>query len=365
MTARTALWKQLVFCCVLLALAGFAWKERAAIARALGIGESSIAIERKKRDRRAPVIVATTAEAKDDLSLDVVGTGRAKRSVVLRSEVAGLIATAPILERAVFKKGEELLTLDSRKEGLAISLARTRLADAERSRKRISSLRSRGAVAAMRVDETETAARLAKIELDQAREQYGDRRIVAPFDGVVGLTDVEIGAWIDSNDEIAIFDDRSEIFVEFDLPEALMPRVSVGMIVAATTPSAPGRAFEGNVQAIDSRVDAGTRSIKVRVAIPNQDDVLRPGASFSVRLDLAGKSYVKAPELALQFSRSSLFVWRVRDGKVERAAVRLVRRLDGAALIEGDVQPGDQVVVEGAQRLTPGKSVRLMQRADG
>lgn len=358
---RASFWRQLAVCCALILIAGFAWSQRTAISQALGISDGAVAIEKRKRDRSTPVIVAEAESAQDDLSLEVVGTGRAKRSVMLRAEVAGRVADAPILEQTSFKKDDVLLSLDSRMEEVEVSLARTRLADAERNRQRFDRLRSRGAMAAARVDDARTAARLSKLELDQAREQLDDRRVLAPFDGVVGLTDIEAGAWIDSGDSIATFDDRSEIIVQFDLPEALVPRVSIGDAVTATTPSAGDRRFSGVVRSIDSRIDAASRSIGVRVAILNADDALRPGASFTVRLELPGGTYTKVPELALQFSRASSFVWRVRDGKAVLAEVRLVRRLDGAALVDGDIAPGDVVVIEGAQRLAPGRTVRVMR----
>ena len=359
---RTPLWVQIVVCLALIAIAAVVWTERDAIGQALGLNAAEN--ERVRRNRNAPVIVATTTSARDDLALEVVGTGRALRSVTLRAETAGLVAEAPILERTAFKQGEPLLSLESRKEALAVSTARTRLADAERTRKRFTRLRRSGSVAGARVDDAATAVRLAKLELDQARAAFADRQVNAPFDGVVGLTDVEIGSWIDSGDAIATFDDRREIIVEFDLPEALLSRIQPGMAVTATTPAVPNQRLAGTVKTLDSRIDAASRSVKVRVAFPNTDDTLRPGASFRVRLELPGGTYVKAPELALQFASRSLYVWRVREGKVERAEVRLVRRLDGAALIEGDVAAGDIVVVEGTQRLSPGKAVRVMKAPD-
>lgn len=373
MTGRLSIWKQLILCLALALVAGLGWWQRAPILESLEFAGISWASERRdgksatggrpagRPERQVPVIVARAESARDDLSVEVVGTGKARRSIMLRTEAAGLVTAVPLASGATFKKGDTLLALEARKEKLAVALAETRLADAERSLKRFQRLQAGGNLAAARLDEAETAARLARLELDRAREQLADRRIVAPFAGVAGLTDVEVGAWIDSDVAVAPFDDRSAILVEFDLPEVLIARVRTGMAVAAMTPAAPGRVLDGEIVAIDSRVDAASRSIKVRVAIPNADDRLRPGASFAVQLDLPGGTHVRVPELALQFSRASLFVWRIRDGRAERAGVRLIRRLDGAALIEGDVAAGDVVVVEGTQRLVPGRAVQVKQ----
>ena len=133
-----------------------------------------------------------------------------------------------------------------------------------------------------------------------------------------------------------------------------------GQAVTATSPSAPGASLEGSVSTIDSRISAASRTVKVQVRIPNPDDRLRPGASFTVRLDLSGDTYARVPELAVQFSRGSLNVWRVTDGKAERVEVTLVRRQDGAVLVDGPLAEGDMVVIEGTQRLNPGKAVNVV-----
>jgi len=348
---------------LLVAVVGVGWRERAALSQAFGFSAGGAEAAGSAQDRRAPVITAAVETAQDDISVDVVGTGRAKRSVMLRAETAGKVARAPLDEGRVFAQGEMLLELDAEQERLAVALAEARLEEAERTRRRFSRLKSQGNVAIATLEEAETLARIARLELDRAQADLADRLVRAPFDGMPGLTDVEVGAWIDSDVAIASFDDRSEIVVEFDLPEALIARVRPEMPVTATTPAAPGRRFDGVVAAIDSRVDAQSRTIKVRVAIPNAEDLLRPGASFAVRLDLPGGRYARVPELALQFARSALHVWRVREGRAERVEVALIRRLDGAALVDGALAAGDVVVVEGTQRLVDGKPVRVLEGA--
>jgi Membrane-fusion protein len=111
------------------------------------------------------------------------------------------------------------------------------------------------------------------------------------------------------------------------------------------------------VVALDSRLDVNSRTARVRVALPNPDDALRPGASFAVRLELPGDVHPVVPELAVQFSRGDVYVWRVVDGAAEKVEARLVGRRDGDVLLDGPLQPGDRVVVEGAQRLSPGRAV--------
>ncbi|MCZ0814225.1 MAG: efflux RND transporter periplasmic adaptor subunit [Pseudomonadota bacterium] len=116
--------------------------------------------------------------------------------------------------------------------------------------------------------------------MEQVRLGLDDRTLRAPFDGVSGLASVEEGDRIGADDPIARYDDRSRILVEFDLPEALLSRVRTSLAISAQTPAVNGRRFGGEIVAIDSRVEAATRTARMRAAIDNNGDLLRPGASL-------------------------------------------------------------------------------------
>jgi multidrug efflux pump subunit AcrA (membrane-fusion protein) len=110
---------------------------------------------------------------------------------------------------------------------------------------------------------------------------------------------------------------------------------------------------------IDSRIDPTSRTVIVRANIPNKEDLLRPGLSFVVDFTILGKMYPTVHQLALQWRKGMSYVWRVRDERVEKVMVRSVKRLHSTILIEGDISKGDLVVVEGVQRLRPGRPVHF------
>ncbi len=359
MAEPVAIWKQLAVLALLAGGAVWAWQSGQAERLALSVGAVRDGAAAARAPAPVPVIVAPVGTARDDVRLEVVGTGRARRSVTLRSEAEGKIVEMALAANARFSEGEVLLRLDDMAARLALSLAETRRDEAGRVRERLRRLAGSGTASATRLDEVETAAEVARLEVLQAEEALEDRVLRAPFDGVSGLPAVEPGAWIDSDVAIATFDDRSEILVEFDLPEAALARIRPGLRVSARTAAFDDRRLDGRVTAIDSRIDAASRSARIRVAIPNADDRLRPGASFVIELDLPGPEVPSVPELALQFGQEGLHVWAVRDGRAERVAVRLVRRRAGQVLVEGALGPADRVVVEGTQRLRAGRAVAV------
>jgi RND family efflux transporter MFP subunit len=362
---RVSTWKQLATAICLVAAAGLLWQNREGVQSLIGLEPGGAEPRATERERGVPVIAAPVRMTDDDLVLEAVGTGRAQRSVTIRAETEGTVVDMPLEAGERYRAGDVLLRLDDTDQRLAVELAETRLAEAVRVRDRYRQLQDTGAAAQARLDEVQTEAEIARIELEAAREELRERAVLAPFDGVGGLSQIDVGDWVDSDVVIASYDDRSVLLVQFELPEALLARVRPGMTVTASTPAVPGHRFEGSVSAIDSRIAEASRTALVRVAIPNPEDRLRPGASFTVRLDLPGDRYPAVPELALQFSEGVLHVWRIEGETVEPVEVRLVRRRAGEVIVEGPLDEGDLVVVEGTQRLVPGQEVTIVKTLDG
>lgn len=361
---KMAFWKQALLSLLLILAAATAWQYRAGLAALWASGTAQPSINPVRQTTvQGPLVIVDDAEmVADDLTYSAIGTGFAQRAITLRAPDSGEVTALEIAPSRRFSAGDVLMRLDDTDERLAVDLAEARLERATSERDRFRSLQDRGAAAITRLEEAETAYKVARIELDRARANLADRTLRAPFDGVSGLATVELGDRVATDDMISSFDDRSRILVEFDLPEALLGRVETGLDVVAETPAVERRSFDGEIAAIDSRIDAATRTARIRAAIENSGDLLRPGASFSLRLDLPGERFPAVPELALQYSRGSLYVWRVTDGTAEQVEVSLVRRRGGKVILDGPLAEGDAVVVEGTQRLNPGDAVQVLNQ---
>ena len=307
-----------------------------------------------------PVIVASSTQANDDIGLAVLGNGSARQSVVIFPAVSGEVAEVAFRSGQAVRAQQVLLRLVYRAERLAADLAAARVDAAKALAARYEGTRGTGAVPESVVDEAKAALRAAEIELAQAREAVADRVVRAPFAGVVGLATVERGDRVTAETALTTLDDRRVLFIDFEVPEAHLSRVKIGQAVTAANPAYAGRLFNGAVAEIDNRIDPVSRNVRMRASVPNTDDVLRSGMSFQVQLDLSGQARVSVPELALQWDREGSFVWVVRDSKSVRVPARPVRRADGRVLLDGDLKPGESVVVEGVQRLRAGLAVRVV-----
>lgn len=290
---------------------------------------------------------------------EAVGTSRARLSTDVYPASSGEV-TAVLFEPGQFvAEGEALAELDARREKLAVEMAELRLHDAERLYDRYQRSADSGAVDANTLDAARTAFQIARVELEQARVALADRTIRAPFDGFVGATDVDIGDRVTPTMLVTTIDDRSELFVRFDVPEAYIGEVAVGEFVELESLNRGSITATGEVVDIGSRIDPQTRTFSARARVPNEDDIFRPGMSFRVGLAVEGQEYAVVSETAVQWGIDGAYLWLVVDGAAVRQSVQVVQRRNGEVLVDADFSTGDIVIVEGTQTIRPGSAVEF------
>jgi RND family efflux transporter MFP subunit len=236
-------------------------------------------------------------------------------------------------------------------------LARIDVDEAERQTRRLETLK-KGVVARATLDTARSVLESARVRLAQARATLKDRTVIAPFTGVVGLSDVNMGDRVTPDSLIATLDDRSALLVEFAVSEDVAARLRAGLPVKLSAWTLPDRVFEGVIEAMGSRIDATTRTLTLRASLPNPEDALRPGTSFVATIDIVGKQLPTIKEVAVLWSRDGAYVWRVAKGKAEKVFVKVVRREKGRVLVDGPLDEGDGIVVEGVQGLRPGQKIK-------
>ena len=273
----------------------------------------------------------------------------------MHPSVAGEVVEVAFVAGQRVKKGDVLVRLDAKHQRLAVKLADVALREAARQLKRLERLAPSGAATMARLQTAQTEHASARLRLDQARASLSDRTIYAPFDGVIGLTDIERGPCLRST-LIATLDDRSSILVDFKLPEEFAVRLAVGDPIAM---AAFGSQYDvqGKVHSLDSRIDPVTRTLRVKALIANLDDRIRL-ARRSTYGFLSKDDYATIPEVAVLWSRDGAYLWRVTNKKAEKVFVAIVRRDKGRILVDGPLKAGETIVVEGVQSLRPAQPVR-------
>lgn len=375
------IWKQLIVCVALLAIGIAAWVffvpgSRETLA-SMGIGTAPAATQAPSSDGQdrggrggaagggttgGGVITAPIATATINDRLQAIGTGRAVESVTVTPFVSGRLTQILVRSGSTVEAGETIARLDAEAETIAVDRARFQLEDAQARLDRVNQLRSSNTASQVQVTEAQLEVENARLALRDAELSLARRDIEAPISGVVGILPVSAGNYVTNQTEVAAIDDRSSILVDFWVPERFSGMIAVGDVLEAALVSRPAEVFRGQVSAIDNRIDAQSRTLRVEARIDNPSDRLRAGMSFQVAMRFPGDTYPSVDPLAVQWGTDGAFIWTIEGGVARRTPVRIVQRNSDSILIAAEVEPGIQVVTEGIHLVRDGGDVRIAQR---
>lgn len=297
-----------------------------------------------------PVTVWTVQTRSFRDRVAALGTLRAWESVMITASVTETIDSLHFADGQRVSRGDLLARLQQDEESAALREQQEVLAEQEREVARLKDLASRNQVAQTEVDQRRTLAAIARSKIAQMNARIADRTITAPFDGVLGLRQVSAGALINPGQGIVTLDDLSKMRLDFTVPSRSLAFVRIGQAVTATT-AAYSDTFEGQVSAIDSRVDPDNRSLTARARFDNADGRLRPGLLMSLVLEGPERQALVIPEQALVSRASDHFVWRLQGDVASRVSVQLGSRVPGWVEVTAGLEAGQQIVHQGVARL--------------
>ncbi len=336
---------------------------------AVGLGAALVACSPpEKAEARAggPVSVTVHEVAPRDFADEVVASGtlRAEESTDISANVTERIEELRFEDGQQVKAGDLLAVLAAEEEKGILESAEATLEEEQRELKRLEPLVGRG-VSEADVASRRTRLAVAQARIAQVRAQLADRRIIAPFDGRVGLRRISPGALVEPGDVITTLDQTGTMKLDFTVPETFIDTLRPGLAIEARSGAFPGRDFQGEVSEIDSRVDPVTRAVAVRALIPNPDDELRPGMLMTVTLNRNPRRSVAVPERAIVPVGEVKAVYRIEDGIARRVTLETGRRNPGWVEVRKGLKDGDQVVTDGVLSLRDGAEVKVEGRYEG
>lgn len=309
-----------------------------------------------------PVVVAPVRSATVTERVETVGSARAREAVTVTTRMSGIVAAIHFEEGQAVKAGTVLIELDRSQLMAELDQARANADDARQQLARARALRPTQAVAEARIDQLEAAARSAEARVRQVQARIEEMKIVAPFDGRVGIRQVSLGALVPPGTVVTTLDDLSRMRIEFSVPELYVARLQQGMPVTAGSAAFGTRRFRGEVTVIDTRIDPATRAVRLVSEFDNSDGALRPGLFLNVELTVEQRANgLVIPEDAIDPVADRAYVYAVRQGRAQRIEVRLGARLPGEVEILSGLNPDDMVVVRGLQRLRNGVAVHVTE----
>lgn len=292
--------------------------------------------------------------------IEALGTSSASESVTITPRVTGRVQRINFREGEAVSRGQVLVELEANEQRAALAEAEANLVESRNQLRRAASLFEQRVISQSQLDELESRVRADEARVAAAQARLADFLIRAPFDGRVGLRRISVGSLVGPSDHITTLDDTRVIKLDFAVPETFLADVEVGLEITAESVAFPAQPFHGTVESIDSRIDPITRSVTVRAAVPNPDGRLRPGMFFSVQLSQMERQATLIPEAALVPVQNRQFVFVIRDGVAERREVITGRRRPGIVEVVQGLEAGEDVVVEGVQKVRPGGPVRAL-----
>lgn len=356
-----SIWKQLIILC-LMAATGYGAYEGYLHYTA---DDAAPKAARSKSARAATVEVASVEMRTLRQTVEAVGTSRASQSVEIVPETDGRIVELAIRPGARVDKGAVLVRLDDTITRADLVEAEARLTEREQALSRITQLRRTNAVSVATLEDATARLAEARAQLDRARQRLAERTILAPFDGITGLAEVDEGARVSAGTVITTLDDLSEVEVEFALPETLFAQVETGQKVIAHSAAFPGKSFSGRIAAVDSRIDPVSRAFRARAVIPNPDGTLPSGMFMSLDLTISQAEHLVVPEEAIIFQAAQTYVFALNGDTAHRTSVQTGARRNGMVAVLDGLEAGERVVVRGLHRVRDGGQVTLLKADDG
>jgi membrane fusion protein (multidrug efflux system) len=312
-----------------------------------------------------------------EATLSAVGSITAAKGVVVSNDAPGVVSHIDFESGAVVRQGQTLVDLDTSVERAQLASSRAKMDLATLTVKRSRALVKSNTISQSQADNDESLLKTTTTDANALSAQI-DRKIVrAPFSGRLGIREINLGQYLNSGTRITVLEAIDTVYVDFTLPQQRLAEIKIGMPIRVTIEGADVAPRDGTIAAVDPTIDTTTRTIRVRAAVPNKEETLRPGmfANVSVVLPDQG-SLVAVPSTSLVHASYGDSVFVVEDKKdasgaggappgdkpAKVARQQFVRvgasRGDFVAIVDG-ISAGQDIVSAGAFKLRNGSAVTV------
>ena len=318
-----------------------------------------------------PDAVTTIIAAQEEwpATLNAIGTVAAVQGVTVTADLSGIVSRISFDSGKTVQKGDVLVQLDTRQEEAQRSGAESQLQLARLNFQRMQGLVEQDAVSRAEYDAAAAAFKQAEARLGEIRATIERKTIRAPFSGVLGIRQVNLGQYLTGGDPVVPLQALNPIYVNFGVPQQEAAEMHIGRGVRITVGELSGGEFTGRISALDSVVDQTTRNVQVQATLANAGGRLRPGMFVQTQVTLGADRHVVAlPASAINYAPYGDSVFVVGDMKnpkgqtyrgVRQQVVKLgAARGDQIAVLSG-INPGEEIVSSGVFKLRNGAPVQV------
>jgi membrane fusion protein (multidrug efflux system) len=286
------------------------------------------------------------------------------------AELGGTVSEITFQNGGVAKKGDVLMRLDASSEEAQLRTAEADLELARKDLDRTRDLATRKVVSKAELDSAESKFKQKEGSVDQMRSMITKKEVRAPFDGQLGIRQVNVGQMINAGQQVVPLQALEPMYVDFAIPQQRLPQLSTGLEVRVKSDAVGGRDFVGKLTAINSTVDPVTRNVSLQATLENKEHLLRPGMFAKVEVILPEKhKALVIPGSAVSYAPygdSVYVIEKKKDDKTGKESQTIRQQVVRVGEARGDfvsittgLKAGETVVGTGVFKLRNGMVVTI------
>lgn len=330
-----------------------------------------------------PVRVVNAELADLRVQVKTIGTVTPINTVVVRSRVSGPLQQLLFKEGDKVEQGQLLAQIDAADYQIQLSQAQgqqeqnlAQLKNAEQDLALYSTLRKQNSISAQQFNQQQAlvaqltgALKSNQAQIDAAKLQLSYTRIHAPISGRLGLRRVDAGNLVQANDSegLVTITQSAPINVVFSIPERQLQtvrdavRAGNSLTVEAWDRDEQQLLSSGVLTTLDNQIDIATGTLRLKAEFANQQEELFPNQFVNVRLNIAQlNGVISVPQDAVQYGSAGTYVYIVEQNKAQIRQIQLGAADNGVIAVTSGLVGGEQVVLEGLDRLRPGRAVEVI-----
>lgn len=306
--------------------------------------------------------ITVSVSAETLLGREYVGVVEEESATALSFPVQGTISSLTVGEGQRIAQGQLLAKLDERNLQSVYNGARASLEQAEDAMKRLQQLYDNKSLPEIKYVEAQTKLEQARSMEEVARKNLDDSRLSAPFSGVIGQRQVEVGENVLPGQTVYTLLKTDVVKIKIPVPENEISNIGSQSRARITVAALDGRTYEGTVQEKGVTANPVSHTYEAKIPLRNADGALMPGMVCRVTMesDSSARAIV-LPNRAVQVTgRGERFVWCVRDGRAALVPVTVGALTETGVVVTGGLVGGEQVIVDGYQKVSDGMNVDVL-----
>ncbi|MEW9889808.1 MAG: efflux RND transporter periplasmic adaptor subunit [Candidatus Symbiodolus clandestinus] len=300
--------------------------------------------------------------------LESVGFLEAYQGVTLANQLPGTVQQILFTAGETVQAGTKLLRLDSAVEQAQLQVAQAKQVAIHTHYQRSQRLYRQRAIAKEQFEQAQADYQTLMAEIKSLQESLCRRQIIAPFTGVLGLNQVQLGQYLTPGTPIVNVQDLSKLRIRFTVPQTAITQIKLQQPITIQVDALPGEQFSGVICALEPRITPHSGLLEVQADVPADNPLLRPGMLARIRIPSPTSSQQQQlPQMAVAFTLYGETAYRlIRDEqfvqRVSQVTLKVGERRDGWVQVLEGLQPGDQVVTAGQVRLSHGSRVTIIEQ---